>query len=315
MAFSDFSLTGGILFTMWFLIAAFALSVLLIIFYRLRQQSGETVSDKDKMRMEVSSDIGIPLEALDPEKAGHIERRAGVALPRAPQGEERSEHEGSLASRNLRKTALSKEVELAWEAGKIIEFQPGAWAVPKDTTRSKKFAVTRTKGGMSTRRAEYHPFPGEYSLPQRYGTNRLVLMARDPNWVYAYWEVTHEKYREMYERHLHDWGLSRPVLRIYDITPAIGEKTSMNVFLNDEADNWYLNVGRPRHTIMAELGRLFPENAFFCLVRSNVITLPAGDLSDEISLKWAPLGWQRSYSDFKTKVGTSSPGIWGKTPQ
>ncbi len=74
---------------MWFLIAAFALSVLLIIFYRLRQQSGETVSDKDKMRMEVSSDIGIPLEVIDPEKqVVHAERRAGVALPRAPQGEE-----------------------------------------------------------------------------------------------------------------------------------------------------------------------------------------------------------------------------------
>ncbi len=65
--------------------------------------------------------------------------------------------------------------------------------MPKDTTRSKKFAVTRTKGGISTRRAEYHPFPGEYSLPQWYGTNRLGTHTRDPNWVYAYWEVTPRK--------------------------------------------------------------------------------------------------------------------------
>ena len=78
MAFSDFSLTGGILFTMWFFIAAIALTVILLAFYSFRQRTGKTVPDKDRLKTEISGDIGIPLEVIDPEKAGQIDRRTGA---------------------------------------------------------------------------------------------------------------------------------------------------------------------------------------------------------------------------------------------
>jgi hypothetical protein len=312
MAFSDFSLTGGILFTMWFFIAAIALTVILLAFYSFRQRTGKTVPDKDRLKTEISGDIGIPLEVIDPEKAGQIDRRTGVALPRARPGTIHSESDGSLASRDLRKVDLSKEVELVWEAGDVIEFQLGAWAVAKDP--SEFGSAVKSEGRLEDRATEIEPTRRpqiQYALPQRYGKDRLVLMTRDPYWVYAYWEVTHERYKEMYEKHVHHWGLSRPVLRLHDITPGISETRQIDVFLNDEADNWYLNVGRPRHTIVAELGRLFPENVFHSLVKSNQVTLPADDLSEEICLEWAPLDWHLSYGRFKGKIGISSPQTWG----
>lgn len=307
---------------MWFFIAAIALAVILFVFYSLRQSTGETPSDKDKLKTEISGDIGIPLEAIDPEKAGQIDRRTGVALPRARPGEAHSESNGSLASRNLRKVDLSKEVELAWEAGDVIEFQPGAWAVAKDPSEfggavgskgmlEDRATKTDATGKLQIPNERFNKIQEKYILPQRYGRDRLVLMARDPNWVYAYWEVTHERYKEMYEKHVHHWGLSRPVLRLHDITPGISEARQIDVFLNDEADNWYLNVGRPRHTIVAELGRLFPDNVFQSLVGSNQVTLPAGDLSEEVCLEWAPLDWYLSYGRFKDKIGISSPLTWG----
>ena len=36
----------------------------------------------------------------------------------------------------------------------------------------------------------------EFELPAQYGQNKLVLLVRDPWWVYAYWEVTDSKRRE-----------------------------------------------------------------------------------------------------------------------
>ncbi len=306
---------------MWFFIAAIALTVMFFVFYTLRQSTRKTVPDKDRLKTEISGDIGIPIESIDPEKEGQIDRRTGVALPRARRGEVHSDSNGSLASKNLRKVNLSKEVELAWEAGEVIEFQPGAWATAKDPSEfggsaeiksilKNKAAKTDAAGKYQVSNEKFCNIQEKYTLPQLYGKNRLVLMARDPNWVYAYWEVTHERYKEMYEKHVHNWGLSRPVLRLRDITPGISEAQQIDVFLNEEADNWYLNVGRPRHTIVAELGRLFPENIFQSLVKSNQVTLPANDLSEEICLEWAPLDWHLSYSRFKGKIGISSPQIW-----
>ena len=38
---------------------------------------------------------------------------------------------------------------------------------------------------MTPKQADQDP-----QLPHRYGVDRLALMARDPHWLYAYWEIT-----------------------------------------------------------------------------------------------------------------------------
>ncbi|MCM8781974.1 MAG: DUF4912 domain-containing protein, partial [Candidatus Omnitrophica bacterium] len=35
--------------------------------------------------------------------------------------------------------------------------------------------------------------PEEFRFPAGYGDNRIVIMVRDPWWVFAYWEITSEK--------------------------------------------------------------------------------------------------------------------------
>lgn len=289
---------------MWFFMIAIAL--VLFIIYRFRQSPDTPVSDTHETKMEISSDIDIPLDPI-----------TGVSLPETYPDQEDSP-QGSLASVNLRKVNVSKEVELVWEAGKVIEFQPGAWAVAKDPSEYGPDQHTIQHTDNHTRDPDYYKRPIEeqfdeerYTLPKRYGIDRLVLMARDPHWIYAYWEVTHEKYREMYTKHLHEWGLSRPVLRVYDLSPEMGQPQKIDFFLNDDADNWYLNISRPRHTLMAEFGRIFPENTFVGFVSSNTITQPADSLSKQISLEWAPIDWDTRFSEYRKQIGISSPWIWG----
>lgn len=287
---------------MWIFATAIAILVLVLALVRFRRSTGTPV-EKPQTHMEVSSGIGIPPEATDASQAGQADRQAGVALPRIPPPQQR-EDDGALASRRLRKTDLPKEVELAWEAGGLIEFQKGAWAVAKDPSEHEETdQEERTPSSIAEE---------TYTLPERYGIDRLVLMARDPNWVYAYWEITHEKYRQMYEKHLRDWGLSRPVLRIYELTPGQGRHKEMDIFVDDHTDNWYIKISKPRQTLMAELGRLFPEGVFVKMLTSNIITLPADTVSDKICLEWPPVGWPEQYLDFRAKIGTSSPMTWGK---
>jgi len=346
---------------MWFYVAALIILFFIVLFYRARQESPEVgtgvgktpespgkperpepetqETPKGRNTTEVSSEIGVPLEAIDAERAGQIDRLSGVARSRVRPDEgmllskgnkdrETSSREarksdsglpydghlyksqGSPRERKLRKDNLSKEVELALEAGELIELQPGAWARHKDFPElmvNIPAAEPKEPSPAKIPPGERLAHEGPYFLPDKYGIPRLVLMARDPEWIFAYWELTHEKYKELYEKHLKEWALSRPVLRLYDMTPGIlGEKV-LDIPINDEANNWYINLHRPRHTLFAELGRLFPTG-FVALLRSNRVTLPPDDFSELVSEEWEPLVCE----SFRYKTGTSSPWIWGK---
>jgi hypothetical protein len=214
---------------------------------------------------------------------------------------------GALKDRPLRKNNLSKEVELAWEAAETIEFQPGAYAWPRDFIDGDRRALLddREKSPVDPKAFRDE----QYFLPQRYGKDRLVLMARDPQWVYAYWEITHEKYRQAMEKHLSEWGLSRPALRLYDVTPGDLPRTHLDVLVSENAGDWYVHVDRPRHTLIAEFGRLHP-GGFIPLLRSNPVTLPPGSLDMEIALEWSDSDWLRLYARSMPGYYASSPLLW-----
>jgi len=247
-----------------------------------------------------------------------------ISHPEQP--EEKRTHRGEKTLRNIIKSkrALPKEVELAWEASDIIDIQPGAYArTGKEPAPWEKPAASgETSGGTpasierqaETLPAETRTHPEEsYELPSRYGVDRLVLLARDPHWLYAYWEITHQKYAEMRDRHLREWDLSRPLLRLSDITPGVPqEQRHLDVYITEEANNWYIHVGRPRHTLFAEIGRLLPHSVFVPLVRSNAVTLPPDSVSEEISEEWAPLEWPERYPRYRRSVGLSSPWVRGQ---
>lgn len=288
----------------WFLglIIAIAAGLLLVLFARRRRETGMPAEGRRRGHMETSSEIGVHREDIDPDKALYRDRLSGVERPRV--GGSRAL--GALKDRSLRKDNLSKEVELAWEAAETIEFQPGAYAWPRDFVDERH---PSSGDDRDKRPQDPKAFRDEqYFLPQRYGTDRLVLMARDPQWVYAYWEITHEHYRRTMERHISEWGLSRPALRLYDVTPGIPH-AHLDVVVGENAEDWYVHVNRPRHTLIAELGRLYP-GGFVPMLRSNPVTMPPRDYSMEIALEWSDLDWARLYGRWTQEYYVSSPMAW-----
>ncbi|NPV71663.1 MAG: DUF4912 domain-containing protein [Firmicutes bacterium] len=145
------------------------------------------------------------------------------------------------------------------------------------------------------------PAVTEYSVPSRYGDNRVALMVRDPNWLYAYWEVQPEWQQARSREDGVELMETVPVLRLYDITG--GQRMHQDIRLTDQSDSWYLGLATPAHTYYAEIGRLSRWGRFVPMARSNVVLTPPAGVSDAMSAEWPPIGWTGLYGG----AGPSSP--------
>lgn len=116
-------------------------------------------------------------------------------------------------------------------------------------------------------------------IPDTYGRDTLRLMARDPEWVFAYWELTPERIQQLRSRfsNLHErtWELKLTNLKT-------GEVEHIAIFLG--ACNWYLHV-KPRGVYQAELG--FRDGGLFIKVLdSNPVRTPADAISERADEEW-----------------------------
>lgn len=157
------------------------------------------------------------------------------------------------------------------------------------------------------------PIAPEIQLPRSYGIDRLVLMARDPHWLYAYWEITATKQEEFAAGFGPEaWVSTHPVLRVYDVTGVdFNGKNANNYFdfhIDEHIDNWHIEVGEPDRSFCVDVGRMFPDGRFVTLLRSNIVTTPRGSLSDRLDEEWMWIeGLYRSIG--RVQYGTSSPLI------
>lgn len=159
------------------------------------------------------------------------------------------------------------------------------------------------------------PAPQAYTpeLPRCYGEDRLALLARDPYWLFAYWEISATKQEEFSAKYGPEaWRTSRPVLRLYDVTgiefQGNNANTYVDIAVNDEADNWYIEVGQPCRTFCVDLGRVLNTGQFVTLLRSNLASTPRASLSECFDEEWMWLeGIYQSL--LRYQFGLSSPLI------
>ena len=161
-------------------------------------------------------------------------------------------------------------------------------------------------------RREFPLAPQEPELPQRYGVDRLVLLARDPSWLFAYWEVSATR-QDDFDRAWgpRAWQTTKPALRVYDVTGVDFNGANAHKFfeigLREENDNWHINVNDPDHSFVVDLGRVFPDGRFVTLMRSNLVQTPRAGLSDRTDEHW--LWIEGLYHSTRIQLGTGSPLI------
>ena len=146
-------------------------------------------------------------------------------------------------------------------------------------------------------------------LPRSYGIDRMILLVRDPYWLYAYWEITATKMDEISAAYGPEiWDASSAVLRVYDVTGVEFNGSNANSLYDyslNNADEWYINVPSSNRSYCVDLGRLLPDGRFITLLRSNTVTTPRDSLSDSLDEEWM---WIEGLY-YRHQLGISSPLI------
>jgi len=118
-------------------------------------------------------------------------------------------------------------------------------------------------------------------LPNGYGESRIVLMPRDPQWAYAYWDVPNEHKEELRRQ-----GGQQLALRIYDVTDISLEYQSphsIQEYPCDElAREWYLPVPVSDRDYVIDIGYRCADGRWLVLARSAPVHVPPVYPSDWI---------------------------------
>jgi hypothetical protein len=128
-------------------------------------------------------------------------------------------------------------------------------------------------------------------IPDRYNETYLRALPRDPQWLYAYWELSDQTI-ELLRRHVGANVLvaSRWVLRVLDVTDVVYDGTnawrSIDIDLAPHAMSWYVKVWEPGRSYMLQLGIITPDQKFFSAVNSNAANTPPNAVSTVFDEQW-----------------------------
>jgi hypothetical protein len=131
--------------------------------------------------------------------------------------------------------------------------------------------------------------PALGDLPWGYGENRITAMARDPQWIFVYWEVTDEEIAAARAK-IGDPNAGY-ALRVYDTTHRLFDGFNANdcwdIGVDRGTNRYYLHVGRPTCTFHVDIGVLGEGGAFAPIVRSGAVEMPRDAVSPNTHVEWS----------------------------
>lgn len=152
----------------------------------------------------------------------------------------------------------------------------------------------RTKPDTTRRRIEQpatkNVFTDFYDLPSGYNTTKLTLIARDPNFVHAYWEIKPPTAGTLKKNIPESGENAATVIRVYDVTMKDFDGMNANhwfdVDVGPSAKSWYFPLWNDNVSYCAELGLRAPDGAFNSLARSNFVQTPRKTFSTRPETVW-----------------------------
>jgi uncharacterized protein len=139
---------------------------------------------------------------------------------------------------------------------------------------------------------------GLADLPGGYGESRVVLMPRDPQWSYAYWDIPNDHKEELRRQ-----GGQQLALRIYDVTDINLEYQaphSVQEYPCDElAREWYLPMPVSDRDYVVDIGYRCADGRWLVLARSAPVHVPPVYPSDWIEDQFITVNWDE---DLRSKT-------------
>ena len=124
-------------------------------------------------------------------------------------------------------------------------------------------------------------------LPTSYQEDRLFLAARDPRWLYSYWDFDWSRYPG--DAML--GGMTQFFLR----TSTVEGEDEAVFEIQPEARNWYVPVARPGTTYVADIGFFERDGTWHSIVRSGSATTPPDGEAREAGAEFATVPAHLSY--------------------
>jgi len=127
-------------------------------------------------------------------------------------------------------------------------------------------------------------------LPEGYGETRIVLMPRDPQWAYTYWDIPNDQ-----KVTLRNQGGQQLALRLYDATGidlAYQVPHSVQEYPCDEmAREWYLPLPVSDRDYVIEIGYRCTDGRWLVLARSVPVHVPPTYPSDWVEDQFMTVDW------------------------
>ena len=125
-------------------------------------------------------------------------------------------------------------------------------------------------------------------LPDAYGTKKLYLVARDPYFLFAYWDLSWQQYQEAAER-AHD---GKVFLQIY---LKEGGHRVQQIHVGDGVRNFYAQVNQPGTAFYAELGFYRQDGGFEVISRSGDAETPPDSMSWKTEARFVTIPFPLSF--------------------
>ncbi len=185
--------------------------------------------------------------------------------------------------------------------------------IPKAVGASEAISISSPRPTPGAPQYMTPPPAGDYvgeegpPLPSRLPATALKAMARDPYWVFVYWEISPEREAEIRSKY-GDWVFhqSLSVLRIHEMDG--GTHRDLPVLLDSR--NWYLPVKPDQHYTF-ELGLVLADGQFASIVSSDEICVPAAQPSFQDEEEWLTI--VERYRKLADVYGDLSPETVGSS--
>jgi hypothetical protein len=141
--------------------------------------------------------------------------------------------------------------------------------------QAKKYDITSDPGIAMHPSEDPEDVP---ELPERYNETRVVLMLRDPEWAYAYWDIKDGLVSAIES----DEGFEQLLLRILQIdmsrplSNSVLDSFDIEVQLHDS--RWYIHLPTRPASLCIEL-IVRNEEGERVLARSNTVEVPRGSIA------------------------------------
>jgi hypothetical protein len=130
----------------------------------------------------------------------------------------------------------------------------------------------------------------EAELPEAYGTKKLFLTARDPHWLYANWDLTHDQQSKLNARSAE----GHLILRIY--ANKIEGHPLYEIHVHPESRHWFAHVEKAGSPYTAELGYYSPVGRWMRVTASGATVTPPDSVSENSNAEFATIPFEFPFS-------------------